>query len=77
MFAWEISKSHEANSMGRNIISKLWNGLPILIGLLVAGGFFVKDVWIKYQSKDLKIENKMFLFPKYILSRVSFIVYYV
>ena len=48
-----------------------------MIGLLVAGGFFVKDVWIKYQSKDLKIENKMFLFPKYILSRVSFIVYYV
>ena len=28
----------------------------IMIGLLVAGGFFVDDVWIKYQAKDTNIK---------------------
>ena len=28
----------------------------IMIGLLVASGFFVKDVWIKFQSRDTSIK---------------------
>ena len=28
----------------------------IMIGLLVADGFFVHDVWIKYQAKDTSIK---------------------
>ena len=44
------------NLTGLKILFKASEWL-IILGLLVASGFFVKDVWKKYQLKDTSIKS--------------------